>query len=169
MKYLFNLNKFDISGNLLTELSDSSIDDVRALTWLDIANNLISLMSNRVFHNVTLLETLNLEGNRLAEFPASTFIPLTNLIHINVGHIQLHYIPIALQGLRQVGMMNLSRNSIVRLKEVADSAGVMSTIKELYLTGTNMAEIDENDITMCPNLMKLIMSNNKIATFNKKL
>ena len=140
MKYLFNLKKLDLSGNLLTELDDSSLDDVTGLEWLDISNNLITMVTNRVFHNVTLLQTLNLDNNHLADFPSSTFIPLHRLSHINVGHNQLQFIPIALQGLRSVNSMNISGNPIVRLKEVADSAGSMATITDASTSARSMPD-----------------------------
>ena len=168
MKYLFNLKKLDLSGNLLTELDDSSLDDVTGLEWLDISNNLITMVTNRVFHNVTLLQTLNLDNNHLADFPSSTFIPLHRLSHINVGHNQLQFIPIALQGLRSVNSMNISGNPIVRLKEVADSAGSMATITELFVRGTTISEIDQTDMNLCPNLVTLVLQDNRILFVRQK-
>ena len=153
MKYLFNLRSLDLSGNLLTQLDDSSFDDVTGLTRLDISNNLISILSNRVFHNVTRLESLNLAANHLVDFPTSTFIPLDKLEDINVASNQLQFIPIALQGLRQVRRMNISHNDITRLRMVADSGGSMASIRELVLSGTTMTEVDGNDLNLCPNLI----------------
>ena len=58
--------------------------------------------------------------------------------------------------------MNISGNPIFRLKKVADSGGMMISVTELYVTGTTMTEVAEDDIDLCPNLETLHLNDNRI-------
>ena len=38
----------------------------------------------------------------------------------------------------------------------------MTSVSELIVSGTTMTEVDENDMNLCPNLVKLALNNNRI-------
>ena len=67
----------------------------------------MKLISERAFHNVTKLRELNLENNLMKTFFTRTFLPLADLIQFRARGNLLPYIPVAVQGLRQVSIQSL--------------------------------------------------------------
>ena len=65
MKYLYNLEKLNMSGNKILDLNESSFDHIGNLKVLDLSDNGMKGISDRAFHNVTKLTTLDIGRNQL--------------------------------------------------------------------------------------------------------
>jgi Leucine-rich repeat (LRR) protein len=163
LQYLFNLISLNLSSNYIMELTESSLDHVGSLQVLDLSNNAMDSVSERAFHNVTKLTSLNLQTNSIKNFPTRTLLPLVDLEHLSVNDNQLPHIPIGVQGLRKVKILNLSQNPMDRLKEIPESRAVMLTVELVVLTYTNLTTIGPNDLDLFPNVTDLIMSNNCLS------
>ena len=128
MKYLYHLSVLNMSGNAISKLGENSFDYVTNLASLDLSANNMRLISERAFHNVTKLRQLNLENNLLESFFTRTFLSLADLISFRARGNFLPYIPVAVQGLRQVADLDFSINMMERLKEIPESRAVMKTV-----------------------------------------
>ena len=66
--------------------------------------------------------------------------------------------------------MNLTKNSLIRLKKATSSKGVMATLKRLVIRETNMQEVDADDFSLCPSQVQLDLSHNIFPVlFNRAL
>ena len=55
MKYLYHLTLLNMSGNVLTKLTENSFDYIGSLRKLDLSANRMRSIAERAFHNVTRL------------------------------------------------------------------------------------------------------------------
>lgn len=162
--YLFNLKILNMSGNRLRELKDSSLDNVAGLIELDLSRNLgLRTISERAFHNVTKLNRLNLSHNNLSTFFTRTFLPMMELHDLVVEDNRIPYIPVAMQGLRQVRKLLLSGNkALKRLKEIPEAKAVMPEVEELLIEDTGLEAVAPGDFDLFPNLRELSLANNRL-------
>lgn len=163
LKYLLHLATFNFSGNQVRSLGESSFDNVGGLKVLDFSHNGLQSVAERAFHNITNLQHLILSHNQLRVFETSTFVPLAALHSFNAKHNQLEFIPVAVQGLRKVQILEFSGNPMERLKEIPESRAVMLTMESLILTGTNLTTISPTDFDLFPSLVTLDLSGNKLS------
>ena len=97
MKYLYHLTLLNMSGNVLTKLTENSFDYIGSLQKLDLSANRMRSIAERAFHNVTKLEMLDIGHNWLEAFPMSTFLPLAKLETLHANDILLPYVSVAVQ------------------------------------------------------------------------
>lgn len=164
MKYLYHLTLLNMSGNVLTKLTENSFDYIGSLQKLDLSANRMRSIAERAFHNVTRLRELILDDNLLSTFYMRTFRQLPELVELNVRGNLLSFIPVAVQGLRQVTSIDLSLNRrMLKLKEIPESRAVMKTVTQLRITMTNFTTITPTDFELVPALLDLDLSANKLS------
>jgi hypothetical protein len=50
-------------------------------------------------------------------------------------------------------------------QEVVGSSGVMGTLSWLSVSGTNMVELEDRDLSLCPNLLSLNLRHHTVELF----
>ena len=88
------LRYLDLSGNLITTISDSQLNQIQLLVYLDLSYNSISVIDTEAFCCVPNLEHLNLAGNPLHRLDPLIFHGVRNhLQYLNVANSSLTLLP----------------------------------------------------------------------------
>ncbi len=144
MKYLYHLKVLNMSSNRIRKLSENSFDYVNSLQVLDLSANNMRLISERAFHNVTKLLKLSIEYNQMSSFFTRTFLPLAELVEFKAKGNRVPFIPVAVQGLRQVSLLDFSNNHFTRIKEIPESRAVMKSVTDVTITRTNLTTVSSS-------------------------
>ena len=121
------LKYLDLSGNLITTISDSQLNQIQLLVVLKLANNDISSIDKEAFCCVPNLQFLDLSLNPLHRINPDTFLGIeAHLQHLNLANTSLTLLPsFQLAKLKSLNVSHnqltfLPPNTLVNLSEVRD-------------------------------------------------
>jgi len=80
-----NITYLDLSGNLLTQLSQTIFNNCDNLVFISLANNRLKALPNEIFNDCKKLKTLNLASNQLHHLDKGIFISCTKLRRIDLS------------------------------------------------------------------------------------
>uniref|UniRef100_A0AC35TQ66 TIR domain-containing protein n=1 Tax=Rhabditophanes sp. KR3021 TaxID=114890 RepID=A0AC35TQ66_9BILA len=135
---LKHLAILDMSGNLLSLLSNQDFASFFAIQQLTLSRNRIGHIDRYVFKNVPLLQHLEMHSNKIDDIPE---LP-EKLLHLNVAGNELDKLPFSIGNLRQIISLNMSSNSIG--DGVRDRYGVSlkgQSIENLDISGNKFNKI----------------------------
>lgn len=127
-----NLTAANLSGNLITELTQETFESNILLESLDLSSNAISRISALTFRWLSSLRTLDLSLNMIRQIDRDTFIDNTQLASIN-----------------------LSRNFIDRFRRF-----ISKSMTNMNLSRCEITKIDADAIADLPELIELDLSYN---------
>ncbi|XP_031838607.1 leucine-rich repeat-containing protein 47 [Nomia melanderi] len=131
---LEKLKVLDCSRNKLTSLPDE-IGKLPQLTTMNLSSNLLTLLPSQAAN--VKLSVLNLSNNKFENFPDVCYAELIHLSEIYVNGNEIKEIPITINQLPSLKILNVADNSIsVVPGEVADC----NKLKELYLKGNTLKD-----------------------------
>ncbi|XP_053982517.1 leucine-rich repeat-containing protein 47-like [Hylaeus volcanicus] len=131
---LEKLKFLDCSRNKLTSLPDE-IGRLPQLTTMNLSSNLLKSLPTQI-GNIKL-SVLDLSNNQFESFPDICFPNLVHVSEIYINGNQIKEIPVTMNQLPQLKILNVSDNLISVIPgEIADC----NKLKELYLKGNPIAD-----------------------------
>ena len=136
-----DLEKLDMSGNLLSTLPVDLFDGQVGLRSLNLSGNVLSELPTGVFDRLGDLDELDLSGNSLTTLPAGLFADLANLSELSLERNSLTTLPAgAFDGLGSLLGLSLHENSLTSLP-----AGAFDGLDDL-----RFLRLDDNSLTTLP-------------------
>ncbi|XP_026469114.1 protein lap1-like [Ctenocephalides felis] len=166
--------------------SKTAEDKKTSITILDLSHQSLIDVPNDVFSHERTLEELHLNSNRIYDLPRQLFLCL-GLKILNVCDNDLTRIPNAIQDLKNLSTLDLSKNAITiipdlnqlqhlnilnlslnPLDRIPDTIYNTSTLTELYLNDTNLTYIVAN-IGKLVNLSIFEIRENKLTSLPESI
>uniref|UniRef100_G1MYY9 Extracellular matrix protein 2 n=1 Tax=Meleagris gallopavo TaxID=9103 RepID=G1MYY9_MELGA len=178
-----DLTSLDLTGNIITTISNEAFNGIPNLEWIDLSKNNISSsgISPHAFKTLKKLKRLYLDGNMLVHIPSE--LP-SALEEIKINDNQLHAIDEdALQGLKNLVTLELEGNklseanvsplafypltslSYLRLgrnKFRIIPQGLPTTLEELYLENNQIEEVSEICFNHTRKINVIVLKHNKL-------
>ncbi|XP_043494493.1 protein toll-like [Polistes fuscatus] len=108
---LQNVEKLELSNNLIKSLPDHIFQDMVKLEKLDLSGNNMIFITNNLFEGLTSLIILNIERNKLKVIEPMAFFPMKKLVVANIKNFITGW-PIGEDNLR---ILDLSSNNITHV------------------------------------------------------
>ncbi|XP_077577889.1 LOW QUALITY PROTEIN: toll-like receptor 21 [Stigmatopora nigra] len=137
-----DLQRLQLSGNRLRNLSDLSFDGLNQLKFLDLAYNNISSLRPKLFANLHNLTLLNLSDNHITHLPVNIF-----------SECQLRLDTLILQN-------NLLKN----FSEIVEAVSSLKNLNKLELSQNQFSSLLHSNISLPPSLRKLYLCENNLDT-----
>ncbi|OXB58174.1 hypothetical protein ASZ78_006946 [Callipepla squamata] len=178
-----DLTSLDLTGNIITTISNEAFNGIPNLEWIDLSKNNISSsgISPHAFKTLKKLKRLYLDGNMLVHIPSE--LPST-LEEIKINDNQLHAIDEdALQGLKNLVTLELEGNKLSEanvsplafypLKSLSYlrlgrnkfriiPQGLPVTLEELYLENNQIEEVSEICFNHTRKINVIVIKHNKL-------
>ncbi|NXC45343.1 ECM2 protein, partial [Penelope pileata] len=178
-----DLTSLDLTGNIITTISDEAFNGIPNLEWIDLSKNNISSsgIGPNAFKTLKKLKRLYLDGNMLVHIPSK--LPST-LEEIKINDNQLHAIdedalqdlkhlvtlelegnklseanvsPLAFYPLKSLSYLRLGRNKFRIIPQ-----GLPTTLEELYLENNQIEEVSEICFNHTRNINVIVLKHNKL-------
>uniref|UniRef100_A0A8B9QRT8 Extracellular matrix protein 2 n=1 Tax=Apteryx owenii TaxID=8824 RepID=A0A8B9QRT8_APTOW len=178
-----DLTSLDLTGNIITTISDEAFNGIPNLEWIDLSkNNLTSRgIGPQAFKILKKLKRLYLDGNMLVHIPSE--LPST-LEEIKINDNRLHAIdedtlqdlknlvtlelegnklseanvsPLAFYPLKSLSYLRLGRNKFRIIPQ-----GLPTSIEELYLENNQIEEVSEICFNHTRNINVIVLKHNKL-------
>ncbi|NXE54001.1 ECM2 protein, partial [Casuarius casuarius] len=178
-----DLTSLDLTGNIITTISDEAFNGIPNLEWIDLSkNNLTSPgIGPQAFKILKNLKRLYLDGNMLVHIPSE--LPST-LEEIKINDNRLHAIdedslqdlknlvtlelegnklseanvsPLAFYPLKSLSYLRLGRNKFRIIPQ-----GLPASIEELYLENNQIEEVSEICFNHTRNINVIVLKHNKL-------
>lgn len=160
---LSNLQKLDVSGNILSNLPDS-LSSLSQLNTLILHQNQFRKLPEVLYKLQFNLKTLDLSENLLLSLP-NEIAALKNLETLNVADNQLDIIPDFIGELKNGRSFNFSKNKIKKITEQVSHLSLL----EYFNCSNNELEILPDMIGELKNIQVLDFSNNAIENLPETL
>uniref|UniRef100_A0A8C3LL34 Extracellular matrix protein 2 n=1 Tax=Chrysolophus pictus TaxID=9089 RepID=A0A8C3LL34_CHRPC len=178
-----DLTSLDLTGNIITTISNEAFNGIPNLEWIDLSKNNISSsgIGPHAFKTLKKLKRLYLDGNMLVHIPSE--LPST-LEEIKINDNQLHAIDEdALQGLKNLVTLELEGNKLSEanvsplafypLKSLSYlrlgrnkfriiPQGLPTTLEELYLENNQIEEVSEICFNHTRKINVIVLKHNKL-------
>ncbi|XP_078513699.1 uncharacterized protein LOC144772897 [Lissotriton helveticus] len=138
-QFMNKLSALYLSHNQLTELSDRSLDGLPQLRWLFLDNNLLFNISANAFSGLKQLHKLSLEANNLTSIPRT------------------------LRQAKSLQFLQLSRNTIQKLKPFGRR---LRSLTELYLDEVGLQEVSASFLVGMRRLRILSLKGNRLESIS---
>ncbi|XP_016152994.1 PREDICTED: leucine-rich repeat-containing protein 32 [Ficedula albicollis] len=161
-----NVNKIDLSGNLIHSIPEMPLSFYTSLQYLDLSFNQISSITSGVFAHMTSLLEINLANNHLHELTQNGTegigllpkVEIMDLSHNNLYNgMAEHFINQA----PTLQYLSLADNSIVKISHKMFQG--CPSLVEIDLQRNIIMEIEEGAFETLANLSKLNLSTNSIT------
>ncbi|RWS17808.1 uncharacterized protein B4U79_17833 [Dinothrombium tinctorium] len=136
------------------------------LTHLELTNCQLTEMPEKLA-NLTKLRVLNLSNNHLNVLDINCFSNLSNLVHLNVSHNELPYIPLEIASLRNLIALDFSYNQINSLPFTLIR---LVDLKELFISNNNIKLLSRGVVVTLEKQLRLVkfdISGNKMKKLEK--
>ncbi|VVD01634.1 unnamed protein product [Leptidea sinapis] len=162
-----SVETLDLSDNLLPKVELSGFQELRKLKYLILRKNEIkSILCKK---KITLIELIlfDVSYNRLDHLPATIFEYFPNIQNINISNNNIIHFDF-LFAYKRFGFplinIDLSKNSILTLKtpKGINKNSLIANIYELYITTTNLSNVEEIPFELFISLQHLYLRHNKI-------
>ncbi len=174
----FTLNdlvwKEDAVALLHLEITSCNISSVKKghfmslnfLRHLILHNNLISFLPARVFQTLPIVEEIDLSHNLISELHSGIFQGSSEVQIIKLNANKLTFLaPCTFQEVKHLRVLDLSSNDITKLGENIFCHSSQASIKELYISGNHIQNINRGVIPHMQNLMYLNVTPLQICCF----
>ncbi|KAM8820911.1 transforming growth factor beta activator LRRC32 [Eudromia elegans] len=161
-----NVNKIDLSRNLIQSIPEMPLSFYTSLQCLDLSSNQISFIQPGVFEQMTRLREINLANNNLYEFAQNTTVGIGLLPKVEIldlSHNSL-YNGMAEYFIKQapaLQYLSLAANSITMISQNMFQGS--TNLLEIDLQSNIVMEIEEGSFEILGNLSKLNLSMNSIT------
>lgn len=160
---LTNLQYLDISKNNLTLVNASDfkmLTKLRQLINLNVANCQLRNVSDVIRALGSTIKELDVSGNSIGTLQANTFQTLSHLEHLNLSHANiLHFNFVQLKNLTDLRIIDISYNKL----QYANFEQLPTGLKNLYLEGNDLTEIEKITTSRFPLLESLSISKNQLS------
>ncbi|XP_038068450.1 leucine-rich repeat-containing protein 4C-like [Patiria miniata] len=148
-------------GNILANLSSTTLQGFSSLTELHLANNRLVFISSTALSQLTMLRSLNLDGNALTSFLGGTFLNQAKLVELSITNNQLSELhPDDFLGLDSLERLYLPENRLVYV-----NPEMFRQMPGLTMIDFSYNKLEVFDITNCSvlsNLTNLLLAQNSI-------
>ncbi|KFV88067.1 Extracellular matrix protein 2 [Struthio camelus australis] len=178
-----DLTSLDLTGNIITTISDEAFNGIPNLEWIDLSKNNITSpgIGPQAFKILKKLKRLYLDGNMLVHIPSElpstleeikindnhlhaidedTLQDLKNLVTLELEGNQLseaNVSPLAFYPLKSLSYLRLGRNKFRIIPQ-----GLPTSIEELYLENNQIEEVSEICFNHTRNINVIVLKHNKL-------
>lgn len=166
--YSIDLIQLLMSGNLIENLPENSLKNLKNLTYLDLSqNNLSNLKAGSLGHNPKLA-TLLLNGNKLNAFKGeyfrtgrTEFKNTTSIEFLNIADNDISYLfPSSFKIHKKLKTIIAHDNKLAFFP--ADLIANLQFLETVDLSNNNLKGIEDMDYSRLPRLRELILRGNEI-------
>ncbi|XP_015606158.1 insulin-like growth factor-binding protein complex acid labile subunit [Cephus cinctus] len=144
MVKLRRLTSFDVSSNLLRNVSANAFRTLATLVYLSLRRNVITNVSEAAFRGLALLENLNLADNRLSWIPDGALTPLDSLQKLDLSGNQLQVLGARwFESLGRLRELDVSRNGLARA-----ASGALQPLPGLSVLRLAENPLRERDVSL---------------------
>jgi Leucine-rich repeat (LRR) protein len=162
-----NLKTIDLSFNKIETIADGLFEMLENLTNLNLKSNCIIEIDQHTFDGCQKLKYLNLEENRLEYLAEEAFQELADLEKLYLGSNQLFEISsYQFADLKSLRILHLDNNKLEFIN--ASLLQPMESLEELDLSKNYLTVLDEDTFIGNPNLETLLISGNQIDKIHPK-
>ena len=158
----FNLRSLDLSHNHLTDIDDTSLQQLSNLQILRIHNNKISNMQKSALTGLTNIQILDFSNNQLESLQFGQFAALANLRIVHLANNRLRSLPRdSFQGTK-LETIDLSHNEFQVMPNSA-LAEVSETVRYLNLSNNHIQHLDSTMFSSTLKLLSLSLAHNRLT------
>ncbi|XP_009081158.1 PREDICTED: leucine-rich repeat-containing protein 32 [Acanthisitta chloris] len=161
-----NVNKIDLSGNLIQRLPETSLSFYTSLQCLDLSSNQISFITPGVFAHMTSLLEINLANNHLHELAQNGaegigLLPKVEVLDLSHNSLYNGMAEYFIKEAPALRYLSLADNSIIMISHKMFQGS--PRLVEVDLQSNIIMEIEEGAFETLVNLSKLNLSMNSIT------
>ncbi|XP_065500774.1 transforming growth factor beta activator LRRC32 isoform X2 [Caloenas nicobarica] len=169
-----NVNKIDLSGNLIQSIPETPLSFYTSLQCLDLSSNQISFITSGVFAHMTSLLEINLANNHLYELAQNETegigrLPKVEILDLSHNSLYNGMAEYFIKQAPALQYLSLAENSIIMISQKMFEGS--PSLVEIDLQSNIIMEIEEGTFETLVNLSKLNLSMNSItciSDFNLK-
>ena len=152
-----SLKTLDVSNNLLQNLTLGNLDSVENLYVFSNKLDEMPVLTN----TLATLKVLKIEENNITTIPKDYFVkvPALEKLDLKLNHIR----EINLEYLTHLSSINLFSNELQAMPRVTETP---TSLETMILDSNEISQIPNGYFNNVPSLLKLIMSDNPLITFN---
>ncbi|XP_010180574.1 PREDICTED: leucine-rich repeat-containing protein 32 [Mesitornis unicolor] len=161
-----NVNKIDLSGNLIQSIPEKSLSFYSSLQCLDLSSNQISFITPGVFAHMTSLLEINLANNHLYELAQNGtegigLLPKVEVLDLSHNSLYNGMTEYFIKQAPALRYLSLADNSIIMISQKMFQGS--PNLVEIDLQSNIIMEIEEGAFETLVNLSKLNLSMNSIT------
>nr|XP_009508141.1 PREDICTED: leucine-rich repeat-containing protein 32 [Phalacrocorax carbo] len=161
-----NVNKIDLSGNLIQSIPEMPLSFYTSLQCLDLSSNQISLITPGVFAHMTSLLEINLANNHLYELAQNGtegigLLPKVEILDLSHNSLYNGMAEYFIKQAPALRYLSLADNSIITISHKMFQGS--PNLVEIDLQSNIIMEIEEGAFEALVNLSKLNLSMNSIT------
>nr|XP_009686602.1 PREDICTED: leucine-rich repeat-containing protein 32 isoform X1 [Struthio camelus australis] len=161
-----NVNKIDLSGNLIQSIPEIPLSFYISLQCLDLSSNQISFIKPGVFAHMTMLREINLANNHLYEFAQNGtegigLLPKVEILDLSHNSLYNGMAEYFIKEAPALQYLSLADNSIIMISQKMFQGS--PSLLEIDLQSNIIMEIEEGAFETLANLSKLNLSMNSIT------
>ncbi|XP_009995032.1 PREDICTED: leucine-rich repeat-containing protein 32 [Chaetura pelagica] len=161
-----NVNKLDLSGNLIRSIPEMPLSFHTSLHCLDLSSNQISFIAPGVFAHMTSLLEINLANNHLYELAQNGteglgLLPKVEILDLSHNSLYNEMVEYFIKQAPALRYLYLADNSIIMISHKMFQGS--PSLVEIDLQSNIIMEIEEGAFETLMNLSKLNLSMNSIT------
>lgn len=161
-----NINKIDLSGNLIQSIPEMPLSSYSSLQCLDLSSNQISFITPGVFAHMTSLLEINLANNHLYELAQNGtegigLLPQVEVLDLSHNSLYNGMAEYFIKQAPALRYLSLADNSIIMISHEMFQGS--PSLVEIDLQRNIIMEIEEGAFETLVNLTKLNLSMNSIT------